>query len=440
MEKAYSLAESQGKRLDSWKSIAQYVGRSCRTVQRWHIAYRLPVHRLGGDAGSVFAYTDELEDWLRNRDRAGETANDRPARPVLIQMPKAEPEARVSDGHHVLRAAFASDKARAADLVTEAYLLWGLLSCNNLRIVARKFRDALDLDPDNAEACSGLAHCLIAQGLIGNLNLRDAYSSALSVLERALQANPALSEAKCALAWLRMVSERDWQEARRLFDQALEHSSATTGAESGRALLHIAEGSLDKASDLLLAASSRQALNNLSAGLYCWCEYLRGAYSRAAYKINQARESGRVGHILVAVEALTSTQVESPASSIKHLEMLVEDHPANQVLLGALGFVFGAQGQDQKARAMLDRIALHASDGQDQVHYGSALVFIGLNEPEKAWQELDRSYRDGSLWSLGFPVDPILNRLREDPNYQVFMRRDRYPIAEDSDREKSRPA
>jgi phage terminase Nu1 subunit (DNA packaging protein) len=54
-------------RLDTWKGIAKYLGRSCRTIQRWHARYGLPVRHLGGASGSVFAYTDELDNWLRQR-------------------------------------------------------------------------------------------------------------------------------------------------------------------------------------------------------------------------------------------------------------------------------------------------------------------------------------------------------------------------------------
>ena len=61
---AQSFADA---RLDTWKSIAQYLGRSTRTVQRWRSEYGLPVRHLGGDATSVFAYTDEFDEWLRGR-------------------------------------------------------------------------------------------------------------------------------------------------------------------------------------------------------------------------------------------------------------------------------------------------------------------------------------------------------------------------------------
>lgn len=54
-------------RLDSWKGIARYLHRSTRTVQRWHAEFGLPVRHIGGNSTSVFAFSDELDDWMRNQ-------------------------------------------------------------------------------------------------------------------------------------------------------------------------------------------------------------------------------------------------------------------------------------------------------------------------------------------------------------------------------------
>src|SRR5450755_2494667 len=53
-----------GDRLDSWKAIADHLGREVRTIQRWERDRGLPVHRVPGDRGGVFAYTAELDRWL----------------------------------------------------------------------------------------------------------------------------------------------------------------------------------------------------------------------------------------------------------------------------------------------------------------------------------------------------------------------------------------
>jgi TolB-like protein len=58
---------TQQRRLDSWKAIAQYLGRDVRSVQRWERDRGLPVHRVPGQkGGAVFAYESELEEWLRS--------------------------------------------------------------------------------------------------------------------------------------------------------------------------------------------------------------------------------------------------------------------------------------------------------------------------------------------------------------------------------------
>ena len=54
------------QRLDSWKEIAAFFERDERTVRRWEIERGLPIHRVPGTTrGVVFAYADELEEWLR---------------------------------------------------------------------------------------------------------------------------------------------------------------------------------------------------------------------------------------------------------------------------------------------------------------------------------------------------------------------------------------
>ncbi|HEY4818450.1 MAG TPA: tetratricopeptide repeat protein [Candidatus Acidoferrum sp.] len=61
-------ADAQGRRLESWKEIAAYLGRDVTTVRRWEKREGLPVHRLHhGKLGSIYAYTRELDTWRNQR-------------------------------------------------------------------------------------------------------------------------------------------------------------------------------------------------------------------------------------------------------------------------------------------------------------------------------------------------------------------------------------
>lgn len=56
--------------LDGWKAVADYLGKSVRTAQRWNAESGLPVHKLGaGPREHVYAYRSELDEWRRSASR-----------------------------------------------------------------------------------------------------------------------------------------------------------------------------------------------------------------------------------------------------------------------------------------------------------------------------------------------------------------------------------
>jgi len=104
-----------GRRLDSWKEIAAFLGRAERTVKRWETERGLPVHRVPGSGRSaVFAYSDELADWLKGKSQELEaeagasgdiedpttelsgTENTQPSAAPLTPVPAAETATEVN--------------------------------------------------------------------------------------------------------------------------------------------------------------------------------------------------------------------------------------------------------------------------------------------------------------------------------------------------------
>lgn len=60
--------DEPSRRLDSWKEIADYLGRDVRTAMRWSKSHGLPVRRVAGGRGrSVFAFSIEIDAWLAGR-------------------------------------------------------------------------------------------------------------------------------------------------------------------------------------------------------------------------------------------------------------------------------------------------------------------------------------------------------------------------------------
>ena len=150
-------------RLDSWKSIADYLERSPRTVQRWHSSHGLPVHHFGGCKGSVFAYPQEIDRWLTS---LGEETRGC--------------ETDVDEAHE-------TRKRRSIELTARATEMWETHSEENLDTIASIYRKAIDQYPGNARALIGLADSMISASLEGMMDGSIAYPCASEALRRAAQ-------------------------------------------------------------------------------------------------------------------------------------------------------------------------------------------------------------------------------------------------------------
>jgi Tfp pilus assembly protein PilF len=101
---AHSEPLAPKKRLDSWKEIAAFFGRDERTVKRWEKERGLPVYRVPGSArGGVFAYAEELAEWLKAPNHVLDFV------PVAAENPLADEELKQAAGADLLEARVPAD-------------------------------------------------------------------------------------------------------------------------------------------------------------------------------------------------------------------------------------------------------------------------------------------------------------------------------------------
>jgi CheY-like chemotaxis protein len=73
------MSAEQRRVLNSWKEIAQYLGRGVRTIQRYEQEYNLPVRRIAGRRRTaVIAFSDEVDAWLEQSVKHAELSLSRP--------------------------------------------------------------------------------------------------------------------------------------------------------------------------------------------------------------------------------------------------------------------------------------------------------------------------------------------------------------------------
>ena len=422
--------ETAARRLESWKLIADYLGRSTRTIQRWHEQYGLPIRRLGGDRGTVYAYSDELDGWLRARghvlgpDAGPVVFTDRRER----QRRRADHFAQLVAGEAGLKES-AAIRSASAELVARAAEMWRNFTWGNLRMVLRLYRDAIDLDVGNAEAHAGLAVGLMVQALMGGIRSPVAYRAAGAALETAERADLNRVMLRVARSLLDILTHRNWERAGRELDEVIAENPKMTRAYGTRAMLRIAEGDLESgASDLgqVLLVSPL----SLSAWPFrAWCDYLKGDSGQALFLIQQALATGRHGPFCDALEALALIQLGEWEAHAERLEEVARFTHNHDVLLGSLAWMHVAAGQREKAKAILRYLQPDGELDTSHEPYAVALALLGLGDHAGAVRRLEQAWQEGSVWSLAFRSDPMLKPLRGLPEFEEFLTKLDLPVA-----------
>jgi len=390
------------ERLDSWKAVSKYLDRGLRTVQRWHVEYGMPVRRISGSTGAIFAFTGELDAWLKSR---SETVDLKPFRD--------------SESNQL-------DQDRASELTQVGKRMWRQISEDNMSTIAKIFRKATALDPNNVEAWAELAHIDIIAALTCVLPCSYAYSRASAALSRALEIDPASDAAITNLALFKLTFERDWEGSRKTYLQLVKGKYAY-GSLVGRALLKVASGDLRDASEFLLEATHLNPLDAPLTAFLAWVMYLDKNYADALFMVNMYRKCGDAGTLMTVVSAFAAIQMHNAAETMSNLESLLAEQSHRTILDGVRGYYFALSGQPESARNVLDEMTAGPSAEMYGMAYPIALIHMALGDKKMAVQWLKKSYIEGSLWSLAFHLDPTLDSLRGDPDFESLLRKINYP-------------
>jgi len=234
------------RRLDSWKDIAAFFGRDKSTVRRWETERGLPVHRLPGmGRGSVYAFTDELQEWLRKPEAQQEGLTEGEP-PLASADPVSEPRTRwltwIAAGalavagivvvysyrtlHFGARAAVQSRSRHvptpeAQDFYLKGQFYWNQRTPESLNRAVDSFTQAVVRDPAYAQAYVGLAESYNLLREFSVMPATEAYPRALAAEKKAVELDDASAEAHTDLAFTTLYWKWDWPTAEQEFKRAI---------------------------------------------------------------------------------------------------------------------------------------------------------------------------------------------------------------------------
>ena len=280
--------------------------------------------------------------------------------------------------------------------------------------------EAIKLDPNYAPAWALRSRILDVMAAYSMTNMADGYARAREDAMRAISLNPGLASGYLALGWIQIMYDWDWEGAENSSRKAAELEPGSVEVLRYRSSLARTEGRLDEAIELYQKVLALDPLSARSYSSLAGQLYSAGRFDEAnamlqrALELNPQKEHDQFmrGQILLAQGR--------PREALAEIDL--EQSEVSKLLGQALAY--HALGQPHDSDAALQRlIATHQQDCAYQI----AQAYAYRSETDKAWEWLDRSYRqrDGGLMSV--KIDPLLKGLRQDPRYIHLLKRMHLP-------------
>jgi tetratricopeptide (TPR) repeat protein len=291
----------------------------------------------------------------------------------------------------------------------------------NLEKATGYYQQALRIDPNYARAWDGLSSVHSTQADYGYVSVDEGYAKAREETEKALELDPNLAAAHAGMGWIKTIYEWDWTGADAAFKKALELEPANADVVIPAAVLASKLGRFDEAITLTRRAIELDPLrvtahNNLGSNAY-----YAGRYDEAEAAFRKALELNPQfpnTHASLGFVYLAQSKTEQALA-----EMQKESEPPFREQGFAL--VYYAAGKKKEADAALaDYIEKYQNDAAFQI----AQVYAYRGEADKAFEWLERAYkqRDGGL--AGMKGDPLLRNIEKDPRYRAFLQKMNLPV------------
>lgn len=314
-----------------------------------------------------------------------------------------------------------SPHADAYDLYLQGRHLWNRLTPETSRRAVECYRRATELDGGFALAWSGLADAYAASPITGDVPPLMVWPRAKEAVARALSATPSLAESQTSAGLLHYWLNWDWPAAESAYRAAIDLDPGYVLAPRmlGVALAYM--GRHDEARTAMRRARELDPLYAMHQALSAHVALLARAYeeglqfARHAMVIDPhfwigyfqfAQLCERVGRHDDALEALVTG----------------ERFNGNSKMLSLRGYIYARQGRVGEARQVLQTLA---AIGQERYvpPYASALVHMGLDEIDVAFEWLDRAVAARDVHLIFVPVDPKWDHLRLDARLRDLLRR-----------------
>jgi TolB-like protein/DNA-binding winged helix-turn-helix (wHTH) protein/Tfp pilus assembly protein PilF len=299
---------------------------------------------------------------------------------------------------------------------------WNKRTADGLKAALAYFNQAIEEDPEYAQAYSGLAdtYALLGDWQYGVMSFKEALPKAKAAAIKALELDSSLSEAHTSLGYSLRAFDWDFDSAGKEFRRAIEINPGYATAHHWNAMNL---GLLGRPKEALVEMRKAENLDPLSLIINAdLAEFLLLTHSydesvEQGRKIIEMDSTFAIGHKQLG-DAYLLKQMDKEA--VAELQKAVRLSGGSPICTADLARAYVASGKMNEAMKLLSDLEKRSNaDLTNAPHIAMIYASMGNNEQAMHWLEkaYEERFNPSILLRSGF--DP----LRSDPRFEEFMHR-----------------
>jgi eukaryotic-like serine/threonine-protein kinase len=289
------------------------------------------------------------------------------------------------------------------------------------------FQQAIDKDPGDALAYAGLADAYVRLGGgFGYALQNDVFPKAEAASIRALEIDDTLVEAHAAFGSVKALYKWDWTGAETEYKRALALGPNNAQAHNRYGQFLVWTGRDDGGITENKRAQDLDPLSPMIAGDLGYEYMVAGRYDESILQCKKAIELEPSAMWLHAYLAWAYARKGDYAQAIsEHEKMGSQGHEVsaeNQLIASGLGWIYAVAGRRRDAEKVLEQFNSISSDPTVDPYWVAA-VHAGLGDKGRAFELLEKSYRQHSANLAYIKPDPFWDNLHFDSRYLDLLRR-----------------